>query len=170
MLELPDVEVFRQYVDATSIHQKIKSVAVRNEKILGRVCARKLQRALNFGQRFEGRKGGVKGTLMNQNLLAAIGNVYSDKIHFQARLHPETSVARRFDPRRAPQRDMAGARDCDTTGSRSAQVTRAPSCFLTGTKARGARGATVKSGRAKPQDKPPTTALHASRKRGEKAR
>jgi formamidopyrimidine-DNA glycosylase len=66
---------------------------VRNEKILGRVCARKLQRALNFRQRFEGRKGGVKATLMNQNLLAAIGNVYSYKIHFQARLHPETRVA-----------------------------------------------------------------------------
>ena len=30
---------------------------------------------------------------MNQNLLAGIGNVYSDKIHFQARLHPETRVA-----------------------------------------------------------------------------
>ena len=93
MPELPDVEVFRQYVDATLRHQKIKSVAVRNEKILGRVCARKLQRALNFRQRFEGRKGGVKAALMNQNLLAAIGNVYSYKIHFQARLHPETRVA-----------------------------------------------------------------------------
>ena len=94
MPELPDVEVFRQYVDATLRHQKIKSVAVRNGKILGRVCARKLQRALNFRQRFEGRKGGVKATLMNQNLLAAIGNVYSEKkIHFQARLHPETRVA-----------------------------------------------------------------------------
>ena len=93
MPELPDVEVFRRYVDTTSIHQKIKSVAVRNEKVLGGVCARKLQRALNFRQRFEGRKGGVKATLMNQNLLAAIGNVYSYKIHFQARLHPETRVA-----------------------------------------------------------------------------
>src|SRR5215217_178066 len=93
MPELPDVEVFRQYVDATLRHQKIKSVAVRNEKILGRVCARKLQRALNFLERFEGSKGGVSATLMNQNLLAAIGNVYSDKIHFQARLHPETRVA-----------------------------------------------------------------------------
>ena len=30
---------------------------------------------------------------MNQNLLAGIGNVHSDKIHFQARLHPETRVA-----------------------------------------------------------------------------
>jgi formamidopyrimidine-DNA glycosylase len=69
------------------------SVAVRNEKILGGVSARKLQRALNFRQRFEGRKGGVKATLMNQNLLAGIGSVYSDKIHFQARLHPETRGA-----------------------------------------------------------------------------
>ena len=62
---------------------------------------------------------------MNQNLLAGIGNVYSDKIHFQARLHPETRVAHldSSSPRRAPQRDMAGARDCDRTGSRSAQVT-----------------------------------------------
>lgn len=49
--------------------------------------------AHSFLERFEGRKGGVSATLMNQNLLAAIGNVYSDKIHFQARLHPETRVA-----------------------------------------------------------------------------
>src|SRR5215213_9396406 len=169
MPELPDVEVFRQYVDATLRHRKIISGAVRNEKILGGVSARKLERALNFRQRFEGRKGGVKATLMDQNLLAGMGNVYSDKIHFQARLHPETSVAHLdgLSPRRAPQRDMAGARDCDRTGSRSAQVTGAPSCVLTGTKARGARGATVKSGRSKPQDKPPTTALHAYRKRGD---
>jgi hypothetical protein len=106
---------------------------------------------------------------MNQNLLAGIGNVYSDKIHFQARLHPETKVAHLdgSSPRRAPQRDVAGARDCDRTGSRSAQVTGAPSCFLTGEKARGARGATVKSGRSKPQDKQPTTALHAYRTRGD---
>ena len=35
MPELPDVEVFRRYVNATSLHEKIKSVEVRNEKILG---------------------------------------------------------------------------------------------------------------------------------------
>ncbi len=106
---------------------------------------------------------------MNQNLLAGIGNVYPDKIHFQARLHPETRVAHLdgSSPRRAPQRDMAGARDCDRTGSPIRTSYRAPSCFLTGTKARGARGAAVKSGRSKPQDKPPTTALHAYRKRGD---
>ena len=124
MPELPDVKVFRRYVHATSIHQKIKSVAVRNEKILGGVSARKLQRALNFRERLEGTRGGVRATLMNQNLLAGIGNVYSDEILFQSRLHPETSVARRFDPRIAPQRDTVGAGDGDRTGSQSAQVTR----------------------------------------------
>src|SRR5829696_276645 len=93
MPELPDVEVFRRYVDATSIHQKIKSVAVRNAKVLGGVSARKLQRALNFRERLEGTRGGVRATLMNQKILAGIGNVYSDEILFQARLHPRASVA-----------------------------------------------------------------------------
>src|SRR5215216_1858367 len=169
MPELPDVEIFRRYVDATSRHQKIKSVAVRNEKILGGVCARKLQRALNFRERLEGTRGGVRATLMNQKFLTGIGNVYSDGILFQARLHPETSVAHLdgSSPRRALQRDTADAGDGDRTRSRSAQVIGAPSCFLTGTRARSARGATVKSGRSKPQDEPPTIALHANRRRGD---
>lgn len=38
------------------------------------------------------RKAAVKSTLMNQELLAGIGNVYSDEILFQARIHPETKV------------------------------------------------------------------------------
>src|SRR5215208_516671 len=160
MPELPDVEVFRRYVDATSIHQKIKSVAVRNEKVLGGVSARKLQRALNFRERLEGTRGGVRATLMNQKNLASIGNVYSDEILFLARLHPETGVAHLdgSSPRIAPQRDTAGAGDGDRTRSRSAQVIGAPSCSLTGTRARGARGAMARSGRAKPQDEL-TTAL-----------
>jgi formamidopyrimidine-DNA glycosylase len=123
MPELSGVKIFRRYVDATSRHQIIKSLAVRNEKILGGDSARKLQRAMNFRERLEGTRGGVRATLMNQKILAGIGNVYSDEILFQARLHPETSVARRFDPRRTPQRDTAGAGDGDRTGSRSAQVT-----------------------------------------------
>src|SRR5215217_2317531 len=52
MPELPDVEVFRRYVNATSLHQNIESVEVRNEKILGGVSARKLQRTLK-GHTFE---------------------------------------------------------------------------------------------------------------------
>src|SRR5215213_4121284 len=169
MPELPDVEAFRRYVNATSIHQKIKLVAVRNEKILGGVSARKLQRALNFRERLEGTRGGVRATLMNEKILAGIGNVYSDEIIYQARLHPETSVAHLdgSSPRIAPQRDTAGAGDGDRTRSRSAQVIGAPSCFLTGKRARGARGATVKCERSKPQDEPPTIALHTNRRRGD---
>jgi formamidopyrimidine-DNA glycosylase len=125
MPELSGVKIFRRYVDATSRHQKIKSLAVRNEKILGGDSARKLQRAMNFRERLEGTRGGVRATLMNQKILAGIGNVYSDEILFQARLHPETSVAHLdgSSPRRAPQRDTVGAGDGDRTGSRSAQVT-----------------------------------------------
>jgi formamidopyrimidine-DNA glycosylase len=46
MPELPDVEVFKRYMDATSLHQKIRSVGVRNEKILGDVSAHTLQSTL----------------------------------------------------------------------------------------------------------------------------
>jgi formamidopyrimidine-DNA glycosylase len=177
------VEVFRRYVNATSLHQKIESVEVRNEKILGGVSARQLQRTLkghtfestrrhgkylfvaldggwmlmhfgmtgslayfkspdeeaphsrllfafepgyhltfdcqrmfgkvdlvedsenfarekelgpdplqldadSFRECFEGRKGGVKAALMNQKVLAGIGNIYSDEILFQANSTP----------------------------------------------------------------------------------
>ena len=46
MPELPDVEVFRGDLDATSLHQKIRSVGVRNEKILGDGSAHTLQSTL----------------------------------------------------------------------------------------------------------------------------
>ena len=38
------------------------------------------------------RQGEVKAALMDQSLIAGIGNVYSDEILFQARLHPKTPV------------------------------------------------------------------------------
>jgi formamidopyrimidine-DNA glycosylase len=59
-----------------------------------------LDRALTL-QRFRallaGRKGTVKTTLMDQALIAGIGNIFSDEIVFRARLHPQTPVAR-LDP------------------------------------------------------------------------
>jgi formamidopyrimidine-DNA glycosylase len=192
--ELPDLEIAKRYVDATSLHQKIGSVLVRNEKVLGAVSARELQSALSgrsfestrrhgknlflelddggwmlvhfgmtgslayfrnpddepphsrllfafenghhlafddgrmFGKvdligepedylrdrqlgpdplemdaaSFRGRlretKAGIKAALMNQKVLAGIGNLYSDEILFQARIHPLTSVAQLDDP------------------------------------------------------------------------
>jgi formamidopyrimidine-DNA glycosylase len=52
MPELPDVEVFRRYVNATSLHETVKSVEVRNEKILRGLSAHRLQRTLK-GHTFE---------------------------------------------------------------------------------------------------------------------
>jgi len=190
MPELPDVEVFKRYVNSTSLHQKIESVEVRNTKILGGVSAGKLQSTLkgrmfestrrygknlfvelddggwllmhfgmtgrlkyfkdmdqdpphdrflisfenqyhlafdcqrmlgkvdliedlekfigekklgpdlleldsvSFRERFGGRKGAVKSALMNQQVVAGVGNIYSDEILFQARVHPGTEVGR----------------------------------------------------------------------------
>jgi formamidopyrimidine-DNA glycosylase len=39
-----------------------------------------------------GRRGMVKTTLMNQEIMAGIGNVYSDEILFQAGIHPKTKI------------------------------------------------------------------------------
>ncbi len=39
-----------------------------------------------------GRRGTIKGALMNQEILAGVGNVYSDEALFQAGVHPEASV------------------------------------------------------------------------------
>lgn len=46
-----------------------------------------------FLQMAGGQRAGVKAWLMNQQVLAGIGNVYSDEILFQARLHPNCSLA-----------------------------------------------------------------------------
>lgn len=190
MPELPDLEIARKYVNATSLHQRIRAVEVRNDKILGDVSSDELRDALegrgfdavrrhgknlflsldggawlyvhfgmtgrlryfrdvekdpkydkflvsfdngyhlaladprlfgrvdllddpdefirykklgpdalgldaaSFRERFEGRSGGVKAALMNQQVVAGIGNIYSDEILFQSRLHPRADVGR----------------------------------------------------------------------------
>ena len=47
-----------------------------------------------FKKILEGRMGAIKSTLMNQQHIAGIGNVYSDEILFQAGLHPDTRANR----------------------------------------------------------------------------
>jgi formamidopyrimidine-DNA glycosylase len=46
-----------------------------------------------FYQLLHNRKGGLKNVLMDQSIIAGIGNAYSDEILFQARLHPAQSPA-----------------------------------------------------------------------------
>ena len=52
MPELPELEVFKRYVDSTSLHQDIEMVEVKNGKILGGVTAGTLKRRLE-GRKFE---------------------------------------------------------------------------------------------------------------------
>jgi formamidopyrimidine-DNA glycosylase len=190
MPELPDVETFKCYLDATSLHQRIDDVEVRNAYVLKDVSARELARRLK-GHRFESsrrhgkhlfvhanedlwlrlhfgmtgslryfgnaeqapthtrvlfiftnnhrlafddqrqfgqigllkdvdeflkeralgpdaldldlggfqkilgkRRGAVKSILMNQRLIAGIGNIYADEILFRARIHPAIEISR----------------------------------------------------------------------------
>jgi formamidopyrimidine-DNA glycosylase len=190
MPELPDVEMFKRYLDATSLHQRIDDVDVRSTYILKDVTARELARGLK-GRRFESsrrhgkhlfvradgklwlrlhfgmtgsleyfkddrqaprhtrvlfafadnrrlafddqrqfgqigllkdvdeflkeralgpdaldldlgefrkimgkRRGAVKSILMNQRLIAGIGNLYADEILSRARMHPATEISR----------------------------------------------------------------------------
>lgn len=46
-----------------------------------------------FREVLGGRRGAVKSTLMNQAVLAGIGNIYADEILFQAKIHPRTAMA-----------------------------------------------------------------------------
>lgn len=46
----------------------------------------------DFRQVIKGRRGVIKSLLMNQQHLAGIGNVYSDEILFQSKLHPKSKV------------------------------------------------------------------------------
>jgi formamidopyrimidine-DNA glycosylase len=46
-----------------------------------------------FNRAIEGRRRDIKSVLMDQTLIAGIGNIYADEILFQARLHPKAAVA-----------------------------------------------------------------------------
>lgn len=45
-----------------------------------------------FDHVFEGRRGAVKGLLLNQHALAGLGNIYADEALFEARIHPQTQA------------------------------------------------------------------------------
>lgn len=45
-----------------------------------------------FLELLRGRRGMVKSAMMNQRIMAGIGNVYTDEILFQAVIHPKTKV------------------------------------------------------------------------------
>lgn len=85
MPELPDVEIDEQYLDATS-----QRTALRVDFDDGRHLA---DVADELSALLEGRRGSVKGALMDQALLAGLGNIYTDEVLFQAGIHPRSPVA-----------------------------------------------------------------------------
>ena len=48
----------------------------------------------DFKNIFKGRKGMMKPLLLNQNLIAGIGNLYADEILYQSGIHPQTRADR----------------------------------------------------------------------------
>lgn len=190
MPELPDVQVFKEYLDATSLHQQITDVEVGRDDMLEGLSSRSLQRRLRdaslestqrhgkylfvevgddgwlvmhfgmtgyldyartgnppthtrvllrfdngahlayvsqrllgsihwsetpgafverhrlgidgldddldirrFQQLMDSKRGTIKSALMDQQTIAGLGNVYSDEILFQARVHPKAAVS-----------------------------------------------------------------------------
>ena len=189
MPELPDVETFKRYLNATSLHQRIANVDVRSAYVLKGVSARVLERRLKrrrfessrrhgkhlfvradgdlwlrlhfgmtgslryfkheeqaprhtrvlfvfanahslafedqrkfgeigliedvneflkkralgpdaldvslgqFREIFAKHRGAVKTILLNQKLIAGIGNIYADEILFRVRIHPATQTS-----------------------------------------------------------------------------
>ena len=47
-----------------------------------------------FKQILAKRRGAVKSILLNQRLIAGIGNIYADEILFRTRMHPATEISR----------------------------------------------------------------------------
>ncbi|EPR35478.1 formamidopyrimidine-DNA glycosylase [Alkalidesulfovibrio alkalitolerans DSM 16529] len=47
----------------------------------------------DFMARFSGRRGRIKGLLLDQRVLAGVGNIYADESLFRARIRPDASAA-----------------------------------------------------------------------------
>ena len=45
-----------------------------------------------FLEKMEGRKTSIKGFLLNQKLIAGVGNLYADEICYQTKIHPASKV------------------------------------------------------------------------------
>ena len=62
------------------------------EKGLGPHATGKELNAERFVQILSGRKGMIKTALMDQSVIAGIGNIYADEILYQTSIHPESNV------------------------------------------------------------------------------
>src|ERR1044071_9514843 len=75
MPELPEVETFKRYLDATSLHQRITGVEVRDAYVLQNISGRQLSRRLQ-GRRFE------KSHRHGKHLFVRAGDELWLRLHF----------------------------------------------------------------------------------------
>jgi formamidopyrimidine-DNA glycosylase len=89
-----------------------------------------------FVEVLSGRRGSIKSALMNQSVLAGIGNVYSDEILLQAGLHPDARVDKLSDKRLE---ELYGVmrRVLKVTADKQADVDRFPRGYLTRRRGKG---------------------------------
>jgi formamidopyrimidine-DNA glycosylase len=99
--------------------------------------------AETFRTLLAGRRGQVKAALMDQSLIAGVGNVYSDEILFQARLHPRTPL-QDLEPAEVSALYRAMRRVLEVSIERGAgaeaYVDRLPKGYLLRSREEGARG------------------------------
>lgn len=75
------------------------------------------------------RKGTIKSTLMNQEVLAGLGNVYVDELLYQAGIHPASETAT-LDEERLGKLHQSMRRVIDAAIDHGADVERIPSTWL----------------------------------------
>jgi formamidopyrimidine-DNA glycosylase len=84
-----------------------------------------------FVELLAGRRGAIKSALMNQSVVAGIGNVYSDEILFQAGLHPASKI-RRMDRRQLTDLHRVMRRVLKTAADKGGDGRKAPRSWLLG--------------------------------------
>jgi formamidopyrimidine-DNA glycosylase len=75
MPELPDVEVFKRYLDATSLHKKIEKVRMHDTRVLRDITGRMLQKRLADRRLEKTRRHG-------KHLFVRVGDMGWLRLHF----------------------------------------------------------------------------------------
>ncbi len=89
IMPLDDGREELRYRDIRRFGRLRSLTAAELEKVFG-ALGPDAQRATEqeFRAAMRGRKGAIKSWLMNQNLVAGLGNIYADEALFEARIHP----------------------------------------------------------------------------------
>lgn len=104
MPELPDVEVMRRQFESVALDKKISSFVVFDHRVLAETGDEELRIALEGDRFVQTKRHGkyllarlagedrIAFQLMNQKIMAGLGNIYTDEILFQSGIHPQSEV------------------------------------------------------------------------------